>query len=499
MSVVGTSTINNATYYTHHRKLFYFNSLYWVFYTDGTNMVYCTSVDGVSWSSPTIVRACNVPNRFAICFDGTYIHYEYSNVTIYYRRGTPNNDGTITWSAAEQNIAISINPNAQISVDSSGYPWIGYIKPSDTTPYVIKSSTNDGTWSTASGFPYQLTATSSNGWYINIIALTLSKMFVIYSRASELVYAQSYDGSAWNPKVSTTKLAIIGLNSAIAQGDDVHICFENRIEFLNYNTEYVKYTYLTNSFGTEITLQTFTPSGVQPVISMDSSSYDLYCFWCGYPTTGHIYYKKYTAATDIWDTDSTDWITVSLSRNDILEVFSTSSNYLIGIEYTTGSVSPYNVNFSLLIIPKISEYSIDTILRKVGQHKYDIDVVLTKNNIPISFTIDVILKSSSSIICGGGTNVLEENRKFEENYWNDEKQQISLSRQNQLKRKYEGEMKLNPLPKPITIILETEQSPHMREMIKDKELEEQEQKKAIEESKKRIVETRRKRFESELR
>ena len=35
----------------HMRKSFYANGRYWVFYSDATNMVYKTSLDGVSWSS----------------------------------------------------------------------------------------------------------------------------------------------------------------------------------------------------------------------------------------------------------------------------------------------------------------------------------------------------------------------------------------------------------------------------------------------------------------
>jgi len=105
-STVGTSTANSATYAPFQRKSFYAAGRFWVFYSDGSNMVYRTSTDSSSWSSATTVRACTYGFKFSIWFDGTYLHYAYSDVSaIYYRRETPNSDGTITWSAAEQTVS----------------------------------------------------------------------------------------------------------------------------------------------------------------------------------------------------------------------------------------------------------------------------------------------------------------------------------------------------------------------------------------------------------
>ena len=173
-SLVGTSTSTSATWYPFQRKSFYANGRFWVFYSDGTNMVYRTSTDGSTWSSATTVRACTYGYKFSIWFDGTYLHYAYgSSSAIYYRRGTPNSDGTITWSAAEQTVSTTYNSARypMISVDSNGYVFVGYSDYDGTNryPYVIKSGNNDGTWGTTpSGFPYQL-STASATWGVSVV------------------------------------------------------------------------------------------------------------------------------------------------------------------------------------------------------------------------------------------------------------------------------------------------------------------------------------------
>jgi len=83
-SVVGTST-TGAVPYPHQRKTFYANGRFWVFYSDGRNMVYRTSTDGSTWSSATTVRAAINGSLFSVWFDGTYLHYAYAyNSAIYY-------------------------------------------------------------------------------------------------------------------------------------------------------------------------------------------------------------------------------------------------------------------------------------------------------------------------------------------------------------------------------------------------------------------------------
>jgi len=357
--LVGTTIATVATFCPHQRKSFYANGRFWVFYSDGTNMVYRTSTDGVTWSNATVVRGCVYGQYFSVWFDGTYLHYVYaSGGYIYYRRGTPNSDGTITWSADEQTVSTTYNRVyfPMVSVDSNGYVWIGY---NDSNyPFVIRSGNNDGTWGTTpSGFPYQLSTTADSGWIVSVIPLTSGKMLAVYAYGGATVKAKRWDGSAWGTEVATTSAINYGYyHSCVAQGDDVHLVF---LKASTYDIIYTKYTYSSNSFGTETTLQTGATIHSAPVMSIDPSTNDLYVF-AATKTTGtpsdwianHIYYIKYTASTGQWGS-WTDWIDESAEQlyyAYVLTCFYNAYGNYIGLEYLTKTASPYNVKFAFLTV-----------------------------------------------------------------------------------------------------------------------------------------------------
>jgi hypothetical protein len=104
---VGTSTASDATEFATQRKVCFQSGRFWYVYPDGTNLVYRTSLDGVSWSSATTIRSnANWGGEVTTTCDGTYLHYAYSDdnwgSNLYYRRGLAAIDGSITWSTAEQ-------------------------------------------------------------------------------------------------------------------------------------------------------------------------------------------------------------------------------------------------------------------------------------------------------------------------------------------------------------------------------------------------------------
>ena len=550
-SVVGTSTIDYATRFSFQRKAFYANGRFWVFYSDGTNMVYSTSTDGVTWTTPTAIRYASYGYYFSVWFDGTYVHYAVARRIdgegAFYRRGTPNADGSITWTTVEQTVlpgigyvnyyrrktnagvagapnlwvmdgsysatanytteivtgttaagnyyyikpfanntvsngtalptaitlqgwrtstpvtlttplatsgfhisgyvknraafahagylyarlwkspnpdmsgAVAITdwgyasisftatageekdfsislqtsnpPNNEylyvefawkitvaatgataglylradtsadyvrryaqsygfpyVSVDSNGYPYVSFrhYDGYDYYPYVVKSSLNNGTWSTASGFPYRLSTIGSSGWCTSVVPLTSGKMLAIYAYSYTTVKARAWTGTAWGTEVATTSSIRYGhYYSAVAQGDDVHLAF---LKDAGYDILYVKYSYASNSFGTETTLQAGATSSSAPVLSINVATNDLYVFWAGYPTANHVYYRKYTASTGTWET-AVDWIdetAEALTGNEKLTCFYQAGGSVIGLLYMTKTASPYNVKFAFL-------------------------------------------------------------------------------------------------------------------------------------------------------
>jgi hypothetical protein len=361
-SVVGTSTTYTATYFPYQRKSFYANGRFWVFYLNGTNMVFRSSTDGTTWSSETVIRPASGID-FDVFLQDTYVHYAFMDVNtykLYYRRGTLNSDGTITWTN-EQYVsdAGTVAYPPAIGVDSNGYPWIGYVCQFgyDYYPYVIKSSRNDGIWQTASGFPYQLSTTSAYWRAVSITPLTAGKMLAIYTSDGVTIKARRWDGSAWGAEVATTSaIHMSEYYSAVAQGDNVHLVF---LKSSGYDILYVKYTYSTNSFGTETTLQAGATAYSAPVLSIDPSTNDLYVFAAtkttGTPsgwTANHIYYIKYTASTGQWGS-WTDWIdetTEELCYAYVLTCFYNAYGNYIGLVYVTKTASPYNVKFAFLSV-----------------------------------------------------------------------------------------------------------------------------------------------------
>ena len=352
-SLVGTTADFYATVWPCSHRSFYANGRFWVVYNDSTNEVYRTSTDGLTWTSPTAIRTATA-SYFNIWFDGTYLHYVYAmSSSLYYRRGTPNSDGTISWSTNEQTISTKYNhtANAMVSVDSDGYVWIGYFDYDGWNyyPFVIKSQYNNGIF--GSGTITQLSTISDNTWRVTPIPLTSGKMLVLYAGDSP-VKAKRWDGSSWGTEVAATSRIFLNYYyTAVAEGDDVHVVF---LTTSPYDIRYVKYTYLSNSFSAETTLKAATTGTSAPVISITPTN-DLYVF-AATRTTGspsgwianHIYYIKYTASSGTWG-PWRDWIDESveqLSNSSRLTCFYKAYDGKIGLAYMTKTASPYNVKFA---------------------------------------------------------------------------------------------------------------------------------------------------------
>ncbi|GAI32938.1 unnamed protein product, partial [marine sediment metagenome] len=180
-----------------------------MWYSDGTNFVYRSSADGVNWSDAVSVGACPNGLSGSVWFDGTHVHYaRLGPYTNYYRRGAPNPDGTITWSADEQTVysgtSSDVHWGPSITVDSGGYAWIGtkYYNGNNSWPWVFKNADNDGTWSTAAGFPHQLSTTFSTYWRVSVVPLTDSKVYVIYANKNDGC-GKLWDGSSWGDEETT--------------------------------------------------------------------------------------------------------------------------------------------------------------------------------------------------------------------------------------------------------------------------------------------------------
>jgi len=359
-TIVGSTITNTPTAYSFQRKTFWANGRFWVFYDGGggayVDIAYKTSTNGITWSGATeICHDCaNTGYYFSVWFDGTYVHYVRRLGPNYYRRGIPNSDGTITWSDIEQTVNVQFTTSTHapfVSTDSNGYPWIGYNDYNQGSgiayPVVVKSNLSNGTWQTATGFPYILNTTFTGDSDVSLIPLTNGRMLAIYGMSGQTLRMKSWNSTNWGTEVATTNT--ITYYSAVAQGDDVHIVFMS-----GSTVYYTFYNYTSNSLSSESVYGSATATSA-PVLSIDTNN-NLYSFWAGSNTyPNYIYYRKYNGTN--WE-DAVSWLTSEvLTSNDLLTSFYKDYGNKIGLAFSSGTSSPYNVKFDFLVLKTPKWYS----------------------------------------------------------------------------------------------------------------------------------------------
>jgi len=220
------------------RRTFYSDGLYWVFYMKSTSedIFYKTSSDGSSWSSEYTISAISEDTNETteVWLQGGYAHIVYAASRagqdyLRFRRGNPESNSTITWSADWQNIALTTDyykpTTVSIAVDTDGYPFIVYRTYFNAVERlcITKSSTNDGTWSTEGGYPIQVDSGGSGHAFATDITSypNSDKMYGLFTYDDKL-YGRYYNGTSWVGGDET--IDEIGPNiyqfSAVADADD---------------------------------------------------------------------------------------------------------------------------------------------------------------------------------------------------------------------------------------------------------------------------------------
>lgn len=229
-----------ATNRPKQRKIFAIGDRLWLFYSDGTNMKYVTSIDGENWSEPVVVRAARFGHRFGMWFDGTYLHYALNNAglgeDVVYRRGRPDATGTILWDSNEH-VVFDVPPDLtvlypNVVVQASGEPWISFLhhKGGDHTPpeegIVIRSTATDGSWETDPAFPVTLVAGSFTGPEPLGLSLANNTVVWLYNREGAGYFARSWRDGQWDDEEEITRAQNRwAFFAGLADGNDVHVTY----------------------------------------------------------------------------------------------------------------------------------------------------------------------------------------------------------------------------------------------------------------------------------
>jgi hypothetical protein len=291
-------------------------------------MVCKTTSDFTTWSDKTPIRPSVRAYYFDILLDGTYLHYVWGNGAypqdrFYYRRGIPQSDGTISWSAAEQKAAPHCGTSPVMDVDSDGKIWFVYQqgKTGGGTHrfYVTKNDNIDGTWSTASGYPLELSEVNLSGGNRiqgSICALTDGKMYAVWALqdknlgTTSPVCGKFYNGIGWGRKetVSSRNVTCLAGNSVSvdAINDDVITVYpakqgnKTQISF-NYRN------YTLGSWGPDENVSSILPSdwnvakqACGPAMTLDPTSQTLWVYYANIKS-GMIYIRNWTSG--IWNAE----------------------------------------------------------------------------------------------------------------------------------------------------------------------------------------------------
>ncbi len=227
---------------TFQRHVFIASGRHWILYAGGApdyHVVLKSSADLVTWTTADLGVSFDYSNDMAACYDGAYFHdaYEFGG-TIYYRRATLNSGGTITWSTGSWATVVTgvrsgnINNPSSLITDTSGHVFIAYQDDDGGNwhPFVTMNANTDGTWSTAVGFPANVSpaGVSFSGSYPELTQLAADKVYAVTRISSSGSYGDLWTGSSWTGKETiplTSPSDVVSITSTGAAVDLVYLSF----------------------------------------------------------------------------------------------------------------------------------------------------------------------------------------------------------------------------------------------------------------------------------
>jgi hypothetical protein len=275
-----TSQINGHYY---QRHTWYSNGRFWVLYSDGVNTVYQSSSDSITWLSKVtfctgnaFTQRCNV----ALSSNGLDVSIVSVNAPngFFYRMGTCNSDGTITWHGAGYTYNIDAT-EVCITLDSLNYPYILYNRSPESAWFSQRSTTNDGTFTLGAEGVQYVGSIAGGDVEGNTMPLPAQEMYSIYTlqHTSGILYGTLENPAThmWGAPEAITATSVAAYRfSMISDGTVIYL------SYCDLTTNHA-YLYLRNSAGTWINLGDISSEAIidTPAIIRDITYGGAWIFW----------------------------------------------------------------------------------------------------------------------------------------------------------------------------------------------------------------------------
>jgi hypothetical protein len=360
ITIAQTSNINHAP----QRNAIQVGGFIFVFYrrTSDNYLVYISSPDGQNWSSEQLASHVAIASDtdFTVFTDGVNILIAYptgsystssaTSCTAYTRKGTQSN-GVITWNNAVSVLTYSGYSKYSI-IKTKNYfylAFVGYLysksAPNRKYHIYVYRSTDASSWTQI----LDSTTMTDAGYQAGVVITKLPKyddgIMLITGKYSASAYSyKTYDGSTWGSD------STVGSKTANAYATG---CFDAITTFTHLG-ETIVFAYLPSNSGGTLYYQYYTTSW--------STTYILSSLTCLNPALfehhGFVF-VVYIVGSDIYITEKT-YYSPSCSIGDIKIISSETSPANLTVErlptargnclvWRSGSASPFNIRFALLI------------------------------------------------------------------------------------------------------------------------------------------------------
>jgi len=391
---LSTQTATVYLEYTALHKSFYAKGRSWVFWGKDSTVQYCSSADGTSWTAPsTVLTGITWANdRSDWITDGTYVYMAYYDTggdKCYFRKGTLNTDGSITWLAGASQISTDSARSPVLALDTNGDVYCAYHYDADDFIYLDKLVAGSATWSSVAGFPKK-TGLGADGHITGQLYAYITPMASgrIYISSAENGTALQKHGQLWT-------------GSAFAAYDHISWFFIDRIEsygdklyglgISGSSSKVWIYTYGAGwDGGTSLSYPASGGSSDDHSICVDQSTGDVYVVRYVL-TDDKVFYKRFDADSSTWDANWTEISDESVDKiHDAgIDTFQYAGGGRVSCSYWTreGGAGNYKIKCAFILLN-------DTPVPNTANDY----VLMAGNTVPYASGIDFTINGTQTLL-----------------------------------------------------------------------------------------------------